>query len=214
MAKPLDELLLERPGDPEAQATYKERMLAEVRAYKLRELREMLALTQTDVAEVLAISQKRVSEIERQVDRTKVGTLRRYADALGGTLRVEGPGRRRDVPDRLSWARSERDRRTSAPPLGAMGDRGLEVEATLAGACGWSGLDWWRPKTGAHDVDEVGLYGRVDRDVAHPLRLHEGHGLVGHTWQLHSEEVEPLCDAVLDDLGQPVVDTVEQPVEL
>lgn len=90
MAKTLDDLLLERPGNPEAQEAHKERMLAEVRAYKLRELREMLALTQTDVAEVLAISQKRVSEIERgQVDRTKVDTLRRYADALGGTLRVE-----------------------------------------------------------------------------------------------------------------------------
>ena len=90
MAKTLDDLLLERPGNPEAQSAHKERMLAEVRAYKLRELREMLALTQTDVAEVLAISQKRVSEIERgQLDRTKVDTLRRYADALGGTLRVE-----------------------------------------------------------------------------------------------------------------------------
>ncbi len=90
MAKSLDELLLERPGNQEAQAVHKERMLAEVRAYKLRELREMLALTQTDVASVLEISQKRVSEIERgQVDRTKVDTLRRYADALGGTLRVE-----------------------------------------------------------------------------------------------------------------------------
>lgn len=90
MAKSLDELLLERPGNPEAQVVHKERMLAEVRAYKLRELREMLALTQTDVASVLEISQKRVSEIERgEVDRTKVDTLRRYADALGGTLRVE-----------------------------------------------------------------------------------------------------------------------------
>ena len=90
MAKSLDELLLERPGNQEAQAVHKERKLAEVRAYKLRELREMLALTQTAVASVLEISQKRVSEIERgQVDRTKVDTLRRYADALGGTLRVE-----------------------------------------------------------------------------------------------------------------------------
>lgn len=90
MAKTLDDLLAERPGNREAQAVHQELMLAEVRAYKLRELREMLALTQTDVAEVLSISQKRVSEIERgQVDRTKVDTLRRYANALGGTLRVE-----------------------------------------------------------------------------------------------------------------------------
>lgn len=90
MAKTLDDLLRERPGDREAQAKHKERMLAEVRAYKLRELREMLAMTQTDVAQTLEISQRRVSEIERgQVDRTKVDTLRRYADALGGTLKVE-----------------------------------------------------------------------------------------------------------------------------
>ena len=62
----------------------------EVRAYKLRELREMLALTQNDLAQSLEISQRRVSEIERgRVDFTKVDTLRRYADALGGTLRVE-----------------------------------------------------------------------------------------------------------------------------
>jgi DNA-binding XRE family transcriptional regulator len=90
MAKTLNELLRERPGNPEVRAKHKDRMLAEVRAYKLRELREMLAMTQTDVAATLQISQKRVSEIERgQVDRTKVDTLRRYADALGGTLRVE-----------------------------------------------------------------------------------------------------------------------------
>ena len=90
MGKTLDDLLAERPGNPDAQAAHMKRMLAEVRAYKLRELREMLAMTQTDVAQVLAISQKRVSEIERgQVDFTKVDTLRRYADALGGTLKVE-----------------------------------------------------------------------------------------------------------------------------
>ena len=42
------------------------------------------------MAAVLEISQKRVSEIERgPMDLTKVDTLRRYADALGGTLRVE-----------------------------------------------------------------------------------------------------------------------------
>lgn len=90
MAKTLDDLIRERPGDSEAQARHMGRMLAEVRAYRLRELREMLAMTQTDVAEVLEISQKRVSEIERgDVDRTQVDTLRRYADAIGGTLKIE-----------------------------------------------------------------------------------------------------------------------------
>ena len=75
MAKTLDDLLAERPGDPEVQAEHKKRMLAEVHAYKLRELH---ALTQSEVAETLSIAKKRVSEIERgQVDFTKVDTLRR-----------------------------------------------------------------------------------------------------------------------------------------
>lgn len=90
MAKTLEELLAERLGRPEVQEAHMARMLAEVRAYKLRELREMLSMTQTEVAQTLAVSQKRVSEIERgQVDFTKVDTLRRYADAIGGTLKVE-----------------------------------------------------------------------------------------------------------------------------
>ncbi len=89
MTRTISNILEDRPGDPQRRAEFKEQLLAEVRAYKLRELREMLALTQTDVAEALAISQKRVSEIERgQVDYTKVDTLRRYVDALGGTLQV------------------------------------------------------------------------------------------------------------------------------
>ncbi len=90
MAKTMEEMLAERPGNRAVQEAHMKRMLAEVRAYKLRELREMLAMTQTEVAQTLEVSQKRVSEIERgQVDFTKVDTLRRYADALGGTLRVE-----------------------------------------------------------------------------------------------------------------------------
>src|SRR3546814_10264986 len=83
------------------------RMLAEVRAYKLRELREMMALTQTDVAETLSVSQKRVSEIERgQVDFTKVDTLRRYADALGGSLKVRSEAQTSELQSlmRISYA--------------------------------------------------------------------------------------------------------------
>lgn len=90
MARTLDDLLKSRPGDKRRQAAHVKRMRAEIHAYRLRELREMLDLTQVDLAAELDISQKRVSEIEcGQVDRTKVDTLRRYAAALGGTLRVE-----------------------------------------------------------------------------------------------------------------------------
>lgn len=90
VAKKLDDLLGERPGNSAARAAHRQRMLAEVRGYRLRELREMLALTQTDLADALGISQKRVSEIERgQVEFTKVDTLRRYAEALGASLRID-----------------------------------------------------------------------------------------------------------------------------
>ncbi|PID52848.1 MAG: hypothetical protein CSB46_11620 [Micrococcales bacterium] len=111
MGKTFDEILKERPGNPERRAAFKEQMLGEVRAYKLRELRELLALTQTDLAETLEISQKRVSEIERgQVDFTKVDTLRRYVD------------------DRLTCSR--RQRRPGVAGA-AQVDRSLEVAALL-----------------------------------------------------------------------------------
>lgn len=64
--------------------------MAQVRAYQLRELRELAALTQNDVAERIGKGQRQVSKIERgDIERTQVDTLRRYAEALGGTLHVE-----------------------------------------------------------------------------------------------------------------------------
>ena len=90
MGMTLDEYLAINPGDPEKRAKLRDQILAESRAYRLREMREAQKLTQTDVAEVLEVSQRRVSEIERgECDRIKLDTLRRYVQALGGTLRVE-----------------------------------------------------------------------------------------------------------------------------
>lgn len=90
MAKTLDDLLAKRSVDPEKVAAHEARMRAEVRAYRLRELREAYNLTQTDVARELAVSQKRVSKIEHgDIEHTQVDTLRRYVEAVGGTLRVE-----------------------------------------------------------------------------------------------------------------------------
>lgn len=69
---------------------HKERMLAETRAWRLRELREQFDITQVELAKELEISQNRVSRIERgDLDKTQVDTLRRYVEALGGTLRLE-----------------------------------------------------------------------------------------------------------------------------
>jgi len=90
MAKSLDELLSERPVDRSVVDAHKRRLLEEVRAYRLRELREAANLTQIELASRLQVSQNRVSRIEHgDVERAQVDTLRRYVEALGGTLRVE-----------------------------------------------------------------------------------------------------------------------------
>lgn len=65
-------------------------MRDQLRAYRLRELREESELTQVALAELLQVSQNRVSRIERgELDRTQLDTLRRYVEALGGTLHLQ-----------------------------------------------------------------------------------------------------------------------------
>lgn len=90
MAKTLDDLLRERPVDREAVEAHKKRMVDEVRAYRLRELREASSLTQVELASRLHVSQNRVSRIEHgDIERAQVDTLRKYVEAVGGTLRIE-----------------------------------------------------------------------------------------------------------------------------
>lgn len=86
----LDELLTKRPANRVAVEAHKARLRTEVRVHALRELREAQHITQTDLAGILHVTQRRVSAIERgDVERASVDTLRRYAEALGGNLRVE-----------------------------------------------------------------------------------------------------------------------------
>ncbi len=90
MANTLSDLLCERPVNRQAVDAHKKRMIEEVRAYRLRELREALSLTQVQLASRLHVSQNRVSRLEQgDIERAQVGTLRKYVEALGGTLRVE-----------------------------------------------------------------------------------------------------------------------------
>lgn len=90
MAKTLDDALRERPVDREVVDAHKKRMVDEVRPCRLRELREAASLTQVELASRLHLSQNRVSRIEHgDIERAQVDTLRRYVEALGGTLRVE-----------------------------------------------------------------------------------------------------------------------------
>lgn len=58
--------------------------LAELRLDELRRARD---LSQQDLAEQLATDQGNVSRLERQTD-MYISTLRRYVEALGGTLEI------------------------------------------------------------------------------------------------------------------------------
>lgn len=88
--KTLDEMLVKRPIDPEELAELQAQVQAEIRAYRLTELRVELGFTQAALAEEIGVSQERIFAFERgSVDSAKIRTLRDYAQALGGELRVE-----------------------------------------------------------------------------------------------------------------------------
>lgn len=73
----------------------KKHLLAQVHAYRLKELRKLRSVTQVELAQQLSISQNRISRIENgELDRTKLETLRKYIEGLGGklTLRVDISG--------------------------------------------------------------------------------------------------------------------------
>jgi DNA-directed RNA polymerase specialized sigma subunit len=86
----LEELHARRPVDPDALAREIAALRARQRAWQLRELRKSAELTQAEVAEIMQVGQNRVSQIERGgAEHSRLDTLRRYAEALGGELRVE-----------------------------------------------------------------------------------------------------------------------------
>jgi predicted transcriptional regulator len=86
----LKSMIAKRPADRERVEGFKKQMRGEIRAYRLREIRESLSITQVELAERLQVSQNRVSRIEHgDIDRSQLDTLRRYVEAVGGTLRVE-----------------------------------------------------------------------------------------------------------------------------
>ena len=93
MARSLEDYLAERMVDAEDRAeinAHKDRMLAEVRAYRLRELREQAGLTQAQLAERIGVGQRQVSKIENgDLDNTRIGTIRNYLEAVGGSIAIE-----------------------------------------------------------------------------------------------------------------------------
>ncbi|MFB9702784.1 XRE family transcriptional regulator [Rhodococcus aetherivorans] len=86
----LEDMLAKRPVRRNSVEAHKARMLDQVCAYRLKEWRKAQHLTQKRVAQRLEVGQNRVSTIERgELDRIQLDALRRYVDAVGGTLRIE-----------------------------------------------------------------------------------------------------------------------------
>jgi predicted XRE-type DNA-binding protein len=75
--------------DEDAVGAHRERMRAAQRAYRLAEIRKGRGMTQTDVAAEMHVTQRRVAAVERgQLDRTELGTVVAYVEALGGRVEV------------------------------------------------------------------------------------------------------------------------------
>ncbi|NLA64890.1 MAG: helix-turn-helix transcriptional regulator [Leucobacter sp.] len=90
MTMTLKDFVADHPVDRQRVDEHKERMLAEVRAFRLRELRERAGLTQSELAERIGVGQRQVSKIEHgDLDNAKIGTIRRYLEAVGGGLAIE-----------------------------------------------------------------------------------------------------------------------------
>lgn len=65
----------------------KARLLSELKTHRLAQARKSRGLTQRDIAAAMGVSVGRVSQIERG-EVSSVEVLGRYADAVGGRLRV------------------------------------------------------------------------------------------------------------------------------
>ena len=78
------------PIDSERVNRLVDKLEAEIRAYRLKELRKELNITQVELAQLLHVSQHRISRIEHgDIEKSQVDTLRKYVEAVGGTLTLE-----------------------------------------------------------------------------------------------------------------------------
>ena len=83
--KPFSELT--KNFTPERRARVASKAAALQEAMTLEELRKARSLSQEEVAEALAVGQPAVAKLEKRAD-MHVSNLRRYVEALGGTLEV------------------------------------------------------------------------------------------------------------------------------
>jgi hypothetical protein len=83
-------------ADPKRRARIESDTQAILTGLRLAELRTGQGLTQVQVAERLGTTQENVSRIERAED-TQLSTIRRYIEALGGSLELHAVFADRDI---------------------------------------------------------------------------------------------------------------------
>jgi DNA-binding XRE family transcriptional regulator len=84
-------------ANPERRARVEKETGEILTGLRLAELRAERGLTQVQLAERLGMTQENVSRIERAED-TQLSTIRRYIEALGGSLELHAVFEDRDVP--------------------------------------------------------------------------------------------------------------------
>jgi transcriptional regulator with XRE-family HTH domain len=85
MAHKFKELQLKIPA--ERRARVEERVREAIKAMALDELRTAREFTQAELSQVLKVDQGSISKLERRTD-MYIGTLRRYIEAMGGSLQI------------------------------------------------------------------------------------------------------------------------------
>lgn len=87
---PLQDLMTNLPPEHPVRSLHSGHLRSTPVVDVLRNLRHSRNLTQAELADVLCVTQERVSALERGgVARAQIGSLRRYVEALGGSLHVE-----------------------------------------------------------------------------------------------------------------------------
>ncbi|MBL3524478.1 helix-turn-helix domain-containing protein [Serratia plymuthica] len=87
MAKPLSNLIDQL--DPSVVAAARQKAEKKIFELRLAMLREELAVSQVELAKRLGISQPSVANLEKRGSEIKLSSLKRYIEAMGGTLSLE-----------------------------------------------------------------------------------------------------------------------------
>jgi predicted XRE-type DNA-binding protein len=78
---------LQRNISAERRARVEERVREAIKEMALDELRTAREFTQAELSQVLRVDQGSISKLERRTD-MYIGTLRRYIEAMGGSLQI------------------------------------------------------------------------------------------------------------------------------